>query len=125
MKVVVLGASADRSKFGNKAVRSYHKLGATVYPVNPKETEIEGLPVYHSLEDLPEGEINKLLVYLPPHIGITLLDEIKDLNPEEVWFNPGSESAELLELAEEIGLNVITACSIVAIGHSPSMFPDE
>ncbi|QDU81631.1 hypothetical protein Pla110_33740 [Polystyrenella longa] len=125
MKVVVLGASANRSKFGNKAVRSYQELGATVYPVNPNETEIEGLTVYPSLSEVPDKDINRLLVYLPPSVGITLLGEIQVLNPEEVWFNPGSESAELLEQTEEMGMNVITACSIVAVGHSPSQFPEE
>ena len=123
MKVIVLGASANRSKFGNKAVRSYQTFGATVYPVNPNEAEVEGLQAYPTLADVPEREINRVLFYVPPSVGITLLDELKELNPEEVWFNPGSESRELLERAEELGLNVITACAIVAIGHSPSMFP--
>ncbi|MCA9039167.1 MAG: CoA-binding protein [Planctomycetaceae bacterium] len=125
MKVVVLGASTNRSKFGNKAVRSYQKFGATVFPVNPSATEIEGVPAYSSLTALPETEINRLLVYLPPSVGITLLAEMQQLNPEEIWFNPGSESAQLLEQADELGLNVITGCSIVAIGHSPAMFSDE
>ena len=45
--VAILGASADRSKFGNKAVRAFLARGYTVYPVNPKGGEIEGLAAYH------------------------------------------------------------------------------
>jgi hypothetical protein len=43
--VAILGASADRSKYGNKAVRAYQQQGYTVFPINPKESEIEGLRV--------------------------------------------------------------------------------
>ena len=41
--VAIIGASSDRAKFGNKAVRAFQQQGCAVYPVNPKETEIEGL----------------------------------------------------------------------------------
>ena len=51
--VAVIGASADRSKFGNKAVRAYLTRGFTVYPVNPKETTIEGLPAFASIDAVP------------------------------------------------------------------------
>ena len=40
--VAVIGASADRSKFGNKAVRAFRAQGWTVVPVNPRGGDIEG-----------------------------------------------------------------------------------
>jgi hypothetical protein len=47
--IAIVGASADRAKFGNKAVRAYVRQGFTVWPVNLKETTIEGLPgISHS-----------------------------------------------------------------------------
>ena len=51
--VAILGASADRSKFGNKAVRAFQRAGWHVYPVNPAGGEVEGLPCYPSLADVP------------------------------------------------------------------------
>ena len=62
---------------------------------------------------------------MPARVGITLLEEIRDKNADEVWFNPGSESAELLQRASEFGLNVIVACSIADVGISPTDLPDE
>lgn len=34
--IAIVGASADRAKFGNKAVRAYAEEGWEVWPVNPK-----------------------------------------------------------------------------------------
>lgn len=111
--VAVLGASRDRSKFGNRSVRAHLRAGYDVFPINPHAKEIEGIPAYTSLRDLPPGPIDRVTVYLSPDVGIHLLKEIAALRPREVWFNPGSESDELLAEAERLGLNVICACSIV------------
>ena len=120
MTVAILGASADRSKFGNKAVRAFLARGYTVYPVNPKGGEIEGLSAFKSLADIPtEIKLDRISVYLPPAIGLKTLPEIAARKPGELWLNPGSESDELVAAAEKQGLNVVQACSIVAVGMSP------
>ena len=118
--VAILGASADRSKFGNKAIRAFLARGYDVYPVNPKGGEVEGLSVYKSLAEIPaDVKLDWISVYLPPAVGLKLLPEIADRGCGELWLNPGSESDELIEAAEKQGLNVVQACSIVAIGVSP------
>lgn len=122
---IILGVSTDRSKFGNKSVRAHHAQGFDVYPVNPKANQIEGLTAYPSLIDVPVQRPSRISVYLPPHVGIGLLEEIRDKQADEVWFNPGSESPELLMRSEELGMNVIHGCSIVNVGVSPSQFSDE
>ena len=116
--IAILGASADRKKFGNKAVRAFVQSGYTVYPVNPKEMQIEGLPVFRSLAEVPERP-NLISVYLLPPVLLKVLPEIAAKGCDELWLNPGTESAEVLAAAEGLGLNVIQACSIVGIGRSP------
>ena len=120
--VAILGASADRSKFGNISVRAHLAQGYEVFPVNPKGGEMEGLTVYRALADVPGGQLNRISVYLPPHIGIGMLEEIAAKGCDEFWLNPGSESAELIEKARAIGLAPIQACSIVDLGVSPAEF---
>jgi predicted CoA-binding protein len=118
--VAILGASTDRSKYGNKAVRAFLARGYTVYPVNPKGGEIEGLAAFTSLAAIPaDVKLDRVSVYLPPAIGLKTLPEIAARKPGELWLNPGSDSDELVEAAEKQGLNVIQACSIVAVGMSP------
>lgn len=117
--VAVLGASTDRQKYGNKAVRAYLQQGYTVYPINPNADEVEGQKAYPTLADVPADSLDRVTVYLPPEVGITLLEDIQRSGAREVWLNPGSESPELVQRAEELGLNFITACSILDLGISP------
>ena len=116
--VAVIGASNDRAKFGNKALRAFRQQGYTVYPVNPNETEIEGLRAYPGIGDVPVRP-QQITVYLPPPVLLKLLPEIAAKGCDELWLNPGTESDEVLAEAERLGLNVIQACSIVAVGVSP------
>jgi predicted CoA-binding protein len=111
--IAVLGASNDREKFGNRAVRAYLSQGWTVYPVNPKEAKIEGITSYASIADVPTP-VDRASLYVPPAIGLQLLDAIHIRGAKELWVNPGSGSPALLARAEELGLVVVEACSIIA-----------
>jgi predicted CoA-binding protein len=116
--IAIIGASADRGKFGNKAVRAFVQQGWTVYPVNPKEAQIEGLPVFKSIAEVPVHPL-RVSVYLPPPVLLKILPAIAARGCDELWLNPGTESPEVLAEAARLGLNVIQACSIVGIGVSP------
>ncbi len=112
--VAIIGASADRSKFGNQAVRAHMAAGWTVYPVNPKATEIEGLPAFASLALVPRP-LTRISLYLPPALGLAALAEIAAAGAEEFFVNPGAESPELLAAAATFGLRPLLACSILAV----------
>ena len=119
--VAVVGASSNRGKFGNKALRAFKAEGYTVVPVNPNEAEVEGMKTYPTVLDVPQ-HIDMATVYVPPEIGITLLAQFEQKGIPEIWMNPGAESDELLAEARRRNLNVIAACSIVGIGRSPYQF---
>jgi len=122
--IAIVGASSDRRKYGNKAVRAFRDGGWVVYPVNHRADEIEGLKAYASIKEVP-GPVDRVSMYVPPSIGIGMLDDIAAKRPAELFFNPGSESEELLQAARQRGLTAINACSIVNIGLRPEMYPDD
>jgi predicted CoA-binding protein len=116
--IAIIGASSDRAKFGNKAVRAFVQQGYDVFPVNPKEETVEGLPAFKSIRDVPVRP-QMISVYLPPPVLLKVLPDIAARGCDELWLNPGTESDEVISEAERLKLNVIQACSIVAVGISP------
>lgn len=117
--VAILGASTNRSKFGNISVRAHAQMGYEVYPVNPKAETIEELTVFATLSDIPTTHLDRISVYLPPSLVLKALDEIATISHDELYLNPGTESEAVLQRAEELGLKAIQACSIVDLGISP------
>ena len=116
--VAVIGASSDRRKFGNRAVRAFIKEGYTVIPINPHEAEVEGLRTYASVLDVP-GPIDMASFYVPPKVGERVMNEVARKQIPEVWLNPGAESDELIALARHLSIRPIVACSIVSVGQNP------
>ena len=121
--VAIIGASNDRQKYGNKAVRAFKAQGYEVYPVHPRETEVEGVRAWPSIRAVPVRP-RKVSVYVPPPVLLRLLEDIAARGCDELWLNPGTESAEVLAAAERLGLKVIQACSILGVGMSPHDLPD-
>ncbi|OFV94365.1 MAG: hypothetical protein A3G76_09425 [Acidobacteria bacterium RIFCSPLOWO2_12_FULL_65_11] len=116
--VAVIGASSDRSKFGNRAVRAFRQHGDTVIPINLHEREIEGLKAYRSVLDVP-GPIDMASFYVPPDVGEHVIEEVAQKGIAEVWLNPGAESDRLIARAQALEIRPIVACSIIAIGKDP------
>ena len=119
LTIAVIGASSSRHKFGNKAVRAYHRAGWQVFPIHPSAREIEGLPVYRNIREVPVPRLDRVSIYLPPSVGLQIVDELAQVPCGEVWLNPGAESAELIERGRALGLNIALGCSIVDIGVNP------
>lgn len=116
--VAVIGASNDKKKYSNKAIRAYLNQGYEVYPVNPRGGEIEGLTVYTSVTEIP-ADLDRVTVYLPPQLTLTVLEAVAEKGTKELFLNPGSESDDVVAKAKSLGLDPILACSIIDIGETP------
>ena len=119
--VAVIGASSDRHKYGNKAVRALRDKGYTVIPINPKEPEVEGEKSYGSVLDVPVS-INLATFYVAPAVGLKILDDVVTKGIPEVWFNPGADGPQVVERAKALGLKTVMTCSILHVGALPSSY---
>ena len=119
--VAVVGASSNRTKFGNKALRAFLAEGYHVVAINPNESEVEGLKTYASVLDVP-GPIDMATVYVQPDVTLRLLDEFAQKGIPEIWINPGAEDDAVMADAHRRKLNAVFACSIIGIGRSPADF---
>ena len=113
----VVGASDNRSKYGNKVLRAYQQRGHRAFPVNPNQAEVEGLPCYADLASLPEPG-RAVSIVTPPQVTERIVAQAAEAGVEYVWMQPGAESAAAVRRTEELGLTVIAGgpCVLVACG---------
>ncbi len=119
--VAVIGASSNRNKFGNKALRAFERQGYSVLAINPNEAEVEGHRTFASVLDVP-GRIDMATVYVPATAGVAVMEQLAKKGVGDVWLNPGADDDDVVDRAKALGLNVIQACSIIGIGDSPSRY---
>ena len=73
--VAVIGASSNRNKFGNKALRAFERQGYRVLAINPNEAEVEGHKTFASVLDVP-GKIDMATVYIPAAAGVEVMEQL-------------------------------------------------
>lgn len=112
--VLVLGASPNRRRYSNEAVRQLRSLGYRVIPVHPVAEEIEGLPVMHRLDEVSEP-VDTLALYVGPQRSAALAEGIIALRPGRVIFNPGTEAPDLEQRLSDAGLTCIRGCVLVML----------
>ena len=115
----VVGASADRSKFGNKVLRCYQRNGRQVIPVNPAQPEIEGLKSVPSVAELP-AEVNSISVITPPQVTEKVVEQAVAKGIKNIWLQPGAGSDQAVQYCREQGVNLIAdgSCVLVELGFA-------
>ena len=97
VRIALIGASNDSSKFGNQIYLDLRNKGYHIVPINPKENEIEGDKAYASI-DMMDRLPDIVNFVVPPQIAIKVAQKAIDLGITHLWFQPGSESDELEQL---------------------------
>ena len=113
-KVAVLGASENKSRYSYLAFKMLEEFGHEAIPVSPRLKDLEGKKVYAKLTDIP-GKVDTLTMYVGPEISTALHEEIVQLKPKRVIFNPGSENPALAKSLREAGVGVEEACTLVLL----------
>ena len=109
-----VGASPDEERYSNKAMRLLREKGHTPIPVAPKHERICGAEVRASLRDVPH-EVDTVSMYVSPARQEAIIDEIAELAPRRVIFNPGAENPEAYARLEAGGIEVVEACTLVLL----------
>ena len=74
--IVVVGGSNQISKPGGKLLKNLidNDFKGELFVVNPKETEVQGIPSYSSVEELPEVDLAILAV--PAHFCPSIVETL-------------------------------------------------
>lgn len=109
----VVGANQDPAKYGNMIYRKLKRKNCEVFAVNPNYDQIEGDKCYPTLASLPQmPEVVNFVV--SPRRTKAFLEEAAGMGIKYVWFQPGTHDDENLKLADDLGLEYVLACVLVA-----------
>ena len=112
--VAVLGASPKPDRYSNKAVKLLIEKGHNVIPIHPIIKEIEGLNTIPNLKSV-DTKVDTITMYMNPKISIQLINDIIDVNPGRVIFNPGTESEEIEKILHTHNISFEKACTLVLL----------
>lgn len=112
-KTLVLGASANPSRYSYLAVQRLRNHGHPVVAVGRKNTKVADVNI--ETEKLKFDNIDTITLYLNPLHQQEYYDYIFSLHPKRIIFNPGTENDELVELAKQKGIQPIEACTLVML----------
>ena len=112
-KTLVLGASADASRYSNVAARTLLRHGHPIVQVGPKPGEVNG----HAIQqELPEDtDFDTVAVYMSAKRQGELEDYLLRIHPRRVIFPPGAENAELEKKLEAAGIEAVQGCTMVML----------
>ena len=102
----VVGASANRTKFGNKVLRCYLQQHKKVYPINAQEKMIENIPCVSRIADLPHN-VKSISIVTQPAVTENIVDEAIAKGIQNIWMQPGAESDLAIQKCKQHNINVI------------------
>lgn len=110
---VVIGASPNSDRYSYKATISLQQHQQSVFPIGIRSGQINGLDI---ITDKPALEnIDTVTLYVGPDNQGPWIDYIFSLKPKRIIFNPGTENPEFEALAENKGIEVLEACTLVLL----------
>jgi len=106
--IAMVGASADKTKFSYGVLRVLHETGYDMIPVNPNPnlTEIRGIPVAHSLEEI-DRPIDMVEVFRPKEELYALTEKAIAIGAKVVWGQIGVYDDAAAKLAEDAGVKMV------------------
>lgn len=112
-KTLVLGASANPSRYSYLALQRLKAHQHPVVAIGKRKSVVADTPVETEKKDWKD--IDTITLYLNPLHQQEYYDYILSLKPKRIIFNPGAENDELAELARKNNIQPLEACTLVLL----------
>ncbi|MEO1485608.1 MAG: CoA-binding protein [Bacteroidota bacterium] len=110
---LVFGASLNPNRYSNLAIQRLVENGFATKAFGVRSGTVSGVEVKDKLSDIQD--VHTITLYLNPKNQQQYYQEILDMLPKRVIFNPGTENPEFEELLKEAGIEVEVACTLVML----------
>ena len=112
----VIGSFRHEKKYAYQILKSLMNNGYKVYPVNSRFREIEGLPCYSSVKDIPVV-CDVANIVTPPVVSEKIVKQCRDKGINKIWLQPGAESENVIKFCEQNNLEVIYNLCVMLENH--------
>jgi len=117
-RIAVAGVSRDRRQAANAVFKKLVACGYTVYPVNPRADEVEGVRCYADIAALPD-QVHGVVVATHPDVAVDVVRQCAERGVSRVWFHrsfgQGSVSEPAVRECAARGIDCV-------VGGCPLMF---
>lgn len=111
---MILGASNKPDRPGYIAAKYLHNKGFQLLAIASKKSMIDNsLPIETTIN--PNEKIDTLSIYLNPDNQKKYYNDILQLKPRQIIFNPGTYNKELEKLALENNIQVMIGCTVAML----------
>ena len=115
---LILGASPNPKRYGNMAALKLYNAGKPFIPVGKKLGQIAGKNIEELSTLKKYDNIDTITLYLSPKNQIPYEDYILSIKPRRIIFNPGTENPKLMNSAQNEGIEVLKACTLVMLASN-------
>jgi predicted CoA-binding protein len=112
-KTLVLGASANPSRYSYLAMQKLHDHNHPVVAIGKKIATVGDITIEKEKKGFTD--IDTVTLYLNPLHQQEYYDYIISLKPKRIIFNPGAENRELANLAKKNNIVPMDACTLVLL----------
>jgi len=112
---LVIGASENVNRYSNMAMKLLKVYGHPVLALGKQKGEVDGTIIETVSNCFKNSQIDTITLYLNPQNQVKYYQDIIDLKPQRVIFNPGTENDELAEKLSENGRASEEACTLVLL----------
>ena len=112
-KTLVLGASANPSRYSYLAIQSLRRHGHPVVGLGRRLAKVGDTDISVTKDPVPG--IDTVTIYMNKKHQEEFHDYILSLKPKRIIFNPGAENEKVEALAKEKGIKKMEACTLVML----------
>ncbi len=112
-KTLVIGASTKPERYSNKAIQMLREYGHEVVALAKRAGQVDGVPI--QTEFPADEDIHTVTLYLGAKRQPEYYEQLINLKPKRVIFNPGAENGELKEKLESAGIETVENCTLVML----------
>ena len=115
-KTVIVGATPNSSRYAFMAAERLTDHEHEIVPIGIKKGVVFGKEILPIRQNPIIKDVHTITLYLGAKHQPEYYDYLLGLKPQRIIFNPGTENEEFMQLAQDMGIEIVAGCTLVMLG---------